>query len=425
MSDEFTMDSVEASENTSDVVLDTQENNNEIENDISDVVVEDIPEDTTAELEEDTTDVNLDSYENNSEIENDISDAVVEDIPEDTITEVKENPSYVNLDTIEENNEIDNDISENVLEDRLEDTSAKTPEDTSDVNLDTSEENNKIENDSKDNINKDSQEIQELDEHAKELADEYKERDANEFYNQLNDFETSEDINGNRRLSNEIKEFNMEERDDDKIRERAHCDDTTINIIYEQVDKRYDEFLKKEPELTKDIVEMVNDTNGQMYDLSYRIKQKNSCAGKVGGDIQDLDDGDFSDENIEKRTNEISDILRYTGVYNQDEYVDACNTIKNRLEEKGYQIKVKNRWSFDKPENDTGYRDINMKCRTNDGIPFELQLHTKESQVAKNVTHSFYEETRNSTTKLIEKTNNFRTKNIKTLYNDPNGVNDL
>ena len=93
---------------------------------------------------------------------------------------------------------------------------------------------------------------------------------------------------------------------------------------------------------------------------------------------------------VEKVTRDIPDAIRYTFCAAPPEYTDGFWDIRQRLEERGYQMyQCKNLWESHE------YKGVNSRWITPDGQRFEVQFHTPESFHAKqHLTHWAYEQLR-------------------------------
>ena len=94
----------------------------------------------------------------------------------------------------------------------------------------------------------------------------------------------------------------------------------------------------------------------------------------------------------------IPDAIRYTFCFQSESYARGYYDIKERLENRGYEMYYSRNWWTD-PE----YKGINTRWVTAEGQRFEVQFHTPESFHAKHdVTHAAYERIRDPTTSRRE-----------------------
>jgi len=179
--------------------------------------------------------------------------------------------------------------------------------------------------------------------------------------------------------------------------------------------ERYKKDLENEPKITNDLCDIADSLGTGMFGLPYRMKGagdkpvkdkdgnpimnpdgtvKTSCriADKIAENQAEARKNG-QDDSYEAATDRLSDLVRYTQACTPENLVDNAEATMKALEEKGYKpIKVKNTWeSF---SHDNPYRGVNCVFESPDGTKFELQFHTAESLVGKEVQHGWYEEAR-------------------------------
>ena len=114
-------------------------------------------------------------------------------------------------------------------------------------------------------------------------------------------------------------------------------------------------------------------------------------ADKIAGDMKS--DG----LTYQQAVDSIGDIVRYTMACTPENLVDNFLKTKTALEGRGYEtVKVKNTWETYSEQRP--YRGVNCNFKTGDGTTFEIQFHTAESLVGKEVQHGWYEEQRSPRT---------------------------
>ncbi len=153
----------------------------------------------------------------------------------------------------------------------------------------------------------------------------------------------------------------------------------------------YENAVKNEPDITKDLQEIASNTGTELVGLKYRIKTKESYLRKVKTDSISL-----SQEALNKVAKNTNDIIRYTYQNTVPDLVDSYEQVAAELANKGYEeIKVKNFW-LDK---NNPYNGINTVYKTSNNQIFEVQFHTSESFELKNgELHKLYEEFRKDDT---------------------------
>ena len=127
--------------------------------------------------------------------------------------------------------------------------------------------------------------------------------------------------------------------------------------------------------------------------LEFRLKTEDRFKEKVAGEIKAK-----PDRSIREITDRIPDAVRYTYQLDQGRYVDGYWSVRNRLEQRGFEL-VLSRNSWDSPD----YKGVNTRWRTEAGQLFEVQFHTAESFEAKQLTHEAYERLRSKTKPDLER----------------------
>lgn len=170
--------------------------------------------------------------------------------------------------------------------------------------------------------------------------------------------------------------------------------DIESNEFYKKFDDKEKEIyqlaIKNEPEITKFIKRITQNTGGVLSGLENRLKTPESIYEKAH----------CREENTEVK--DMSDLIRYTEVYDSDNFSKAINENFKKIKRKGFEIvKVKNYWN--KPYNP--YNGVNTVIRTDKGQNFEIQYHTQESLDIKEELHKIYEKCRklNSNSKKAQK----------------------
>lgn len=148
---------------------------------------------------------------------------------------------------------------------------------------------------------------------------------------------------------------------------------------------------KAEPKITSDMQRIAGEN--QLAGLEFRKKTAESLARKITADSQV--------ENISsaEAASKINDALRYTTIFDPDNFTEEYSKMKQKLIAEGYRVvKVKNTWITNGP-----YKGVNTVIEK-DGINFEMQYHTQESFDLKNgPLHELYEKRRLSSTTKAER----------------------
>lgn len=194
--------------------------------------------------------------------------------------------------------------------------------------------------------------------------------------------------NVRKQLTNNYTVFNKQKIDIFSVKARGGLNDLDAICCSALAMKKFNEASMLEPQITKDVVNSVARSGGNMYGLENRLKQPSSIAGKIGSDSKDKQIT-FSDA-----YSGIKDAIRYTAVSDDKDFVKNYNRIKKSLNEKGYtETRCKN--YFDLYEQGKAmHKAVQCTYQNKNGYEFELQFQTPSSQAAKELKVPIYEERR-------------------------------
>jgi len=180
--------------------------------------------------------------------------------------------------------------------------------------------------------------------------------------------------------------------------EHHHSDDRQLyNLKYsllgcsEQAQKIYDDALKKEPAITRDMIDIRNKLDIDFYGLGNTIKQAESVVSKLNRlAAQDKAEG------IIKQDYEymamLGDLVRYTFMCQHDVLAGITKEIIKELTDKGYCItELDNKYL----RNELAYKAIHINATAPNKQKIELQIHSPESMYLNVFTHELYEKARN------------------------------
>lgn len=122
-------------------------------------------------------------------------------------------------------------------------------------------------------------------------------------------------------------------------------------------------------------------TGAEMAGFESRLKSLDSFLTKIRGRMR-APGAASADGTI----GGVNDLIRYTFVFSDASYAADALTVRDGLLAAGYtEVKWQSYWGAD------GYKGVNTNWLTPDGQIFELQFHTAESLVAKNLVHTVYD----------------------------------
>lgn len=157
-----------------------------------------------------------------------------------------------------------------------------------------------------------------------------------------------------------------------------------------------DRATKVEPQITDDIISIINTSGGKMGGLEFRLKSLPSLKRKIETEI-------MAGLSEEQAIASIRDIIRYTAILDEQKFIEQYQRIQECLEKEGYTtIIVKNTWV-----KGAIYKGINTFVSTfieKDNTIFELQFHTKQSfELKSGKLHKLYEKFREPSVPQSEK----------------------
>lgn len=142
-----------------------------------------------------------------------------------------------------------------------------------------------------------------------------------------------------------------------------------------------------EPKISRDIEQIASTHGGERVGREFVFKSESSLNRKVGDYMRD--EGLTRDQ----ATDKVKDALRYTVLYNTENYTGATRSSLETLAAMGYTVeadKVKNIW-----ERGDAYQGMNAHITSPSGEKFEVQFHTPESfDVKTKVSDPLYHEYR-------------------------------
>ena len=191
-----------------------------------------------------------------------------------------------------------------------------------------------------------------------------------------------------KKASNSYGPFRRESLNMDAVKSRGQLTDEEARQCVRLANKMFNKSYKVEPEITKDVVDAVSSAGSNMYGMSHRIKQPSSLAAKIGADAKE------KSLDFEEAASGIKDTIRYTSIAEDDDFVSNYETVKSNLEAKGYrEVRCKN--FFEKFKNgEVQHKSVQSVFENQNGVSFEIQFQTPESQAAKELKIPIYNERR-------------------------------
>jgi hypothetical protein len=126
------------------------------------------------------------------------------------------------------------------------------------------------------------------------------------------------------------------------------------------------------------------DVSGRIVKATYKYKGVESLTRKIYDKARERG----LPEAVQ--AHRIDDALRFTAVFNRQEYAESTNSLIRQLNDSGFKVvEVDNKW-----DDASDYKGIHIIGRSPTGQRFELQAHTHRSFRLQAELHTIYEKTR-------------------------------
>lgn len=155
---------------------------------------------------------------------------------------------------------------------------------------------------------------------------------------------------------------------------------------------------QSEPEISARLAKLAGDENpasydpppdGELYGYEWRLKAEDKVAEKIMRELAEKPEKLEGD--IIAASMEIKDAIRYTVHFKDEDFGERAQGIVDALRDEGASITVKNTWP---PKLGKSYKGINAQVREPNGLRYEIQFHTENSQAVKDKMHKIYEQQR-------------------------------
>lgn len=142
------------------------------------------------------------------------------------------------------------------------------------------------------------------------------------------------------------------------------------------------------------VKDLADALDGEMHGLQYEMKTEASLERKLGQQIE------LAGMTPEEAMADMKDVVRYTVVFPEGSFAESAAALIEGFQEKGFEpLKSKVTFGARAGEDTRGLlagelipgAALNTAWRDpGTGFPFEIQVHTPESLVAKTVSHEYY-----------------------------------
>ncbi len=179
---------------------------------------------------------------------------------------------------------------------------------------------------------------------------------------------------------------------------------------WEKYDADYDRYKSEEPNITKDVDKISQESGLPLIGREYRLKSKKSYDRKV------------NDKRLQNDYKPLGDVVRYTFEHKLENAPEDINKTLAKFREMGYNIvAVDNKWR------DAGaYNGINVDIVSPNGVHMEVQFMTRNNHAVKEMMHHYYEIARDSRTpEHIRKAANKKMQKLSKLWERPERIEEV
>lgn len=203
----------------------------------------------------------------------------------------------------------------------------------------------------------------------------------------------------------------------DPVTATAAAKNHTIPGASAEAQKAYDDIRSKEPQISKDMVDVANNSGSAMYGLDYSCKTGSSVANKI--ERKQEKDPSLTDTEIVKS---MGDAVRYTQLTDHDSIASTTKKTVKDLQSKGYTVnEVDNKYQ----DASSDYKGVHIGAVSPSGQQIELQIHSKESMKVKETIHPMYDIARDTKTpQRVKKALQMEMHDISQKMATPKGIMD-
>lgn len=177
----------------------------------------------------------------------------------------------------------------------------------------------------------------------------------------------------------------------------------------------YDKIRGAEPAITDWMKGEALSNGYAMHGLDFSVKTVESIEDKFARAVKDaVKEGDPVPTDIDMLRG-FKDIIRYTFIVDHKDIPSATNRIIGDLENGGFAVfKVSNK--FAEPEASSGYKGMHIGVVSPDGYKVEIQVHSEQSQTAKDAGHVIYEDTRKEDSPLTKEEKEAKLEECRAIF---------
>lgn len=186
----------------------------------------------------------------------------------------------------------------------------------------------------------------------------------------------------------------------------------------------YDKIRGAEPAITDWMKSEALSNGYAMHGLDFSVKTVDSIEDKFARAAKEAVENKGAVPADIDMLRGFKDIIRYTFIVDHKDIPSATNKIIGDLESGGFAVfKVSN--MFANPAMDSGYRGMHIGVVSPEGFKAEIQVHSEQSQTAKDIGHVIYEEVRKEDSPLTDEEKEARLEESRAIYEAVEDIPDI
>lgn len=198
----------------------------------------------------------------------------------------------------------------------------------------------------------------------------------------------------------------------------AAAKDHTIPGASKQAQAAYDAIRAKEPQISKDMIEIAGQSGSEMYGLDFSVKTGKSIASKINRIKNKSENREKTDAEL---VNGMGDLVRYTQLTDHNNIAAATKSTVDQLKKKGYTVnEVDNKYN----KKGSDYKGVHIGAVSPSGQQIELQIHSKQSMKVKETIHPMYDVSRENSGR-VKNALKLEMKDVSSTLADPDGISSI
>ena len=198
----------------------------------------------------------------------------------------------------------------------------------------------------------------------------------------------------------------------------AAAKDHTIPGASKEAQEAYDAIRAKEPQISKDMIEIAGQSGSEMYGLDFSVKTGKSIASKINRIKNKPENREKTDAEL---VNGMGDLVRYTQLTDHNNIAAATKSTVDQLKKKGYTVnEVDNKYN----KKGSDYKGVHIGAVSPSGQQIELQIHSKQSMKVKETIHPMYDVSRENSGR-VKNALKLEMKDVSSTLADPDGISSI